>query len=451
MTISTTLAQVAHLTSYDAAPPPAQRRVRAVVADVFATMVAAASRPELAALRSALARGTGPASVIGRSAGTDATTAALLNGTLVAAQQLQEGHRLARGHPASHVVPAVVAVGEAQQASGRAVLSAILAGYEVGVRIGVAMGGTPPGVHDIATWGSVGAAAGVAHLVGGAEPEPIAHAIDLAASAPMLPDARTVVAGATGQHVFLGLGAHAGAVWGVAAGTGLRGVPGTFERHFGRFVAPQLDCAALADPAAAVEPAVLGGYLKRHPTCAHLHGVNDALERLLAHRALRPEDVERIEVRTYAAAATYAEPHPANELAARFSIPFTVAVAIVTGGLGDEAFEPTALADPRVRALADRVRVRHDPALDAGHPGGRPSFVAVHLRNGDRLEESVQRPRGDGPDALHDPDVRAKPRRLLAARIGTARTDALLDAIEQLAGTGLPPLTAALRALAPLA
>jgi hypothetical protein len=65
-------------------------------------------------------------------------------------------------------------------------------------------------VHDIATWGTIGAAAGVAHLLSDGSCETIGGAIDLASSAPLLPDAATVFNGATAQHTFLGLGARLG-------------------------------------------------------------------------------------------------------------------------------------------------------------------------------------------------------------------------------------------------
>ena len=99
---------------------------------------------------------TGDASVLGSARGWPPMTAMMLNATAMAADQLQDGHRLARGHPASHVVPAVLALAEQVGTDGTELLSAVLAGDEAGVRVGRAMGGTPVGVHDIGTWGAGG-------------------------------------------------------------------------------------------------------------------------------------------------------------------------------------------------------------------------------------------------------------------------------------------------------
>lgn len=424
------------------APEAVRQRLRAVVVDVLATALASAGRPDVAAARAALLAGDGPSTVIGDAAGAAPAMAALVNGLPIASEQRQDGHRSARGHPGSHVVPAVLAVAEAVGAPGGPTLSAMLAGYEVGVRIGVAMGGTPPGVHDIATWGTIGAAAGVAHLLSGGNAVVVTAAVEVAAATPVLPHADTVFGGGSAQHLFLGLGAQAGVVAGQAAAAGLRALPGTLEGHFGRW------SAAAFGPdrsVAAGEWAIVDGYVKRHPTCAHLHGINDAVEDLVAQRRFEASEILAVDVGTYSAAAAFADPRPGNDLAARFSIPWTVAVGLTRGGLDGSGFGPEDLADRSLQDLAARVRVRADPHLEAGYPAGRPAAVTVHLRDGATVSAGAQRPRGDGPEALADPEVAGKPRRLLEPRFGAARVEALVRAVERLPEDGLEPLAGVLR------
>lgn len=417
---------------------------------MLANALSAWQRPEIAALREALLSGVdGPATVPGRRAGAPAGLAAFVLALPVAAEQRQDGHRRARGHPASHVVPAVLAVaggagpgrafrGAASAAAGAGpgVTAAVLTGYETGVRVGRAMGGTRDGVHDIGTWGTVGAAAGVAHLLTRGDPDAVAAAIDLAAVTPSIPDAGTVFGGSTGQHLLLAGAAQAGVTAGIAAASGLRAPAGTLERHFlavaGRAPVP-------IDPAPGTYE-VLAGYVKRHPTMAHLHGVNDAVEDLLP---LDPATVARVEVATYAGAAAFADPLPANDLAARFSIPYSVAAAIVTGEAGPSPGAPEAA----IRALAQRVVVRSDPLLDNGYPDGRPAVVTVELTDGTRRSARAARPRGDGEGALTAPGVREKPRRLLAAAIGSEAADAVVFAVDSLDTHGVQPLLETLRGL----
>ncbi|GGJ50057.1 MmgE/PrpD family protein [Streptomyces brasiliensis] len=432
------------------APEAVRQRLEALVADVIATGVSGLARPDVAKLHAAFAVGDGPSTVVGRRSGMPPASAAFLNAMPVAREQLQDGHRRARGHPASHVVPAVFAVAEAAGAGGPATLSAMLAGYETGVRIGLAMDGTPAGVHDIGTWATLGAAAGVAHLLTDGDPDAIAAAVELAAALPSVPDAWGVFDGWTSQHLYLASAAQAAVVHGQAAAAGARATPGTLERHFAKWVAA--DPAGFTDRLTSLlEPGTwmtLDGYLKRHPTCALLHGVNDAVEDLVGSGPFGPGDIGDVRVDTYRAAAAFAAPEPRNELAARFSIPWTVAAGLTLGTLRNGALEPDTLADTALRALASRVEVRHDPALDAGYPAGRPAVVTVELTDGTVLSTSVHGvPRGDGPDGLDDEVVTGKAAILLTAVVGEQRSRDVLAAVAGLGEQGPEPLGAILRGL----
>ncbi len=441
----------ATLTPFAAVPDPVRHRVAFLVADVLAAAVSAWQRPEIHGSRTALlARAAGPASVIGRADGAPPSLAALVNALPVAAEQLQDGHRPARGHPASHVVPAVLAAAEAAESSGPATLSAILTGYEVGVRVGEAMGGTPSGVHDIGTWGPIGAAAGVAQVLSGGRPDAVAAAIELAAALPVRPDARIVFDGADGQHLLLGLAVSSAVVTGTSAAAGLRAPAGTLERYFLPAMGADPRPAELVAGLAGTgwdRYRVLDGYIKRHPTCAHLHGVNDAVEDLVAAGPIDPGSIEQVVVRTYGAAAAFDSPDPEGDLASRFSIPYTVAVGLVSGRLDTGSFSPRWLSDPWVRDLASRVTVIADPALDDGYPSGRPAVVTVIGRDGTVAEARAGRPRGDGTAALDDPGVSSKPLHLLTAAVGAQPAGTVLAAIASLEQTGPARLGRLLRGL----
>jgi 2-methylcitrate dehydratase PrpD len=319
------------------------------------------------------------------------------------------------------------------------------------VRVGTAMDGTPDGVHDIATWGTVGAAAGVAHVLSGGSPDIIEAAIEMSATMPMLPDAMTVFSGASAQHAFLGVGAHQGVVWGTLAMSGLRAPVGTLERHFAlrssRDFHPTALGGGLHSDGRFSAFSILDGYVKRHPTCAHLHGANDSIEAILARWDGSAEDIESVVVETYLAASVFNDVAPTNDLAARFSIPFSVAVALVTRRLDNSSFEPRWLNDKSVTSLADRVEVRHNPDFDDGYPSGRPTMVTIILRSGKRFVEYSALPRGDGADAMSDDFVVAKPRRLFESQISAERADLLLSTIDGLAASNVSVLSSALRGL----
>jgi len=443
------LARVAAQLRFETVPEPVQGRVVFLVSDVLTSIVSACRRLEIVRARDALSGGSGSCTVIGSHYRAGSAMASFLNGLSGAAEQFQDGHRMGRGHPVSHVVPAVLAVAEENESTGEQMLSAVLAGYEVGVRIGIAMGGTPEGVHDIATWGTIGAAVGVAHLLSDGSADTIAAAIELASSVPLLANAACVFDGATAQHAFLGMGAHHGVLWGSLAVGGLRAPVGTLEGHFakwsGRSFEPSVFQGVLDGQEHLIHYEVLGGYIKRHPTCAHMHGVNDAMEDLLQEWTGTCDEIESVVVETYGAAAVFDNVKPENDLAARFSIPYTVAVALVSGRLDNSSFDARWFEDERVRRMAQRVEVRHSHELDHHYPAGRPARVTIRCQGGATLYAETFTPRGDGVDALDDTEVTSKSRRLLDARVSERRGDELLAAVWTLPSSGVVALSSALQ------
>ncbi|MGY2064287.1 MmgE/PrpD family protein [Blastococcus sp. SYSU DS0619] len=441
------LASAVATTSWAESPAAVRDRVVDLVADCVAVTALGSGRAELERLVAASAAGApeGAATVVGSARGWPAPTAAFLNGCAVAADQLQDGHRPARGHPASHVVPAVLALAEERDSSGEEALAAVLAGYEAGTRVGRAMGGTPDGVHDIGTWGQVAVSAAVARLLAPGDAAAARRALELSAAAVLLTDARTVFAGTTGSHAFLGASVQLGMSLGSAAVAGLAPAEGSLDRHLGAVAARAWDPAPLAAGAGGpwVEHEVLAGYVKAHPTCAHLHGVNDAVADLVA-RGVRGTEVRAVEVRAAAGAAAFAAVAD-GELAARFSVPTSVAVALLTGRLDETTLDTATVRAPEVRELAGRVRVVHDPALDDGYPAGRPARVRVELADGSEHHAEAGRPRGDADRAFSRSELAAKAGRLLTARFGAAGPD-LVAAVHALADGGTPrELGAALR------
>jgi 2-methylcitrate dehydratase PrpD len=436
------LARHAAATQFSAAPAAVQERVVALVADCLAVTSLGSRRPELRKLKSTLGGVTpqGAATVIGSSRGWPPATAALLNATALAADQLQDGHRCARGHPASHVVPAVLAYAEELDASAEAALSAILAGYEVGTRIGIAMGGTPAGMHDIGTWGEIAVATAVAQLLHPGDTDTVHRAIELAASALLVSDARTIFSGRTGGHLFLGASAELGCTLGLAAVAGLEAEPGSLERHLATVGAKDWDPSRIDEDQPGMEPdpwpryEVLRGYIKLHPTCAHLHGVNDAIENLISLRRsagheLVGREITSVRVRTYSAAATFGQV-AGTELDARFSIPTSVALALLDGRLVETPQTSARVNSAEVVSLAERVQVIHDPAMDAGYPAGRPTEVSITMADGTEYTDRVERPRGDSDHPLMNARVRAKAKVLFALGFGDTVGSELLEAVQ---------------------
>ena len=385
-----------------------------------------------------------------------ASTAAVLNGGATTVLQWQDGHRLARGHPASHLMPTLLALAEERGAVAEAVMSAFVAGYEVGTRIGIALGGLRPPLHDGGTWATIGAAAAGARLLGAAAGG-IAQAIEGAATVAPMAWRDTVSRGATVHHLYIGLGSATAITAARAAVAGFDAIPGTLEAFFGPRAGAQFEPAALVagigDDDRWSRYELRQAYFKWHPVCAHFSGLADALVQVIAEfqfdhgRRPQPGDVEQVEIALYGTALEYDTPAPRSDLAARFSARAIAFAAFDSTGLGGDALARAAGPTPAVRDWLARVRVVHDPALDAGYPAGRPARVAVRFVDGTTHAATVSDVYGDVARPMTDEDRAAKSLRALGRRYGEAGAVAVHEAFSRyLAGEPLDVLSAALRA-----
>ncbi len=430
------LAQAAAATHWDTTPAPVRQQALDLMADTFAVIAAGARHPSIYPAMQRLRGDAGPCTVIGHGAKAASAAAALVNGAATTVLQLQDGHRVARGHPMSHVLPAAFAVAQETGAGVEDFLSAVVAGYEAAARVGRALGGLQDLLHDAGTFGTLGAAVAVARLVAGPDAAVLEQAIEGSAAVALFPYRHTVVQGATVHHLYIGLGASTGVTAGKAAAHGLTGLPGTLESFFGPRAGAAFDSTSLlwgvGPDARWRDYELLQAYFKLYPTCAHLNGINDALLSLLQAEVPDPAAIAAVDVAVYGTALDYNNPTPANDLAARFSMPYAVAIALVKGALDVGAITDAALADPRVRDLAARVVVRHDPALDAGYPAGRPSRVTITLQDGSQRTAEATVPRGDVGNPLSAAERRHKVLQLLAVAYGEDRSAAIADAVQAL-------------------
>ena len=271
-------------------PAAVRDRVVDLVADCVAVSALGSGRPGAGAPGRAPAGTTpeGSATVVGSTRGWPSSSAAFLNACAVAADQLQDGHRLARGHPASHVVPAVLALAEERD----------LDGARRALRRPRRLRGRRPhrtchGRHTRRGARHRDLGSGRRLCRRGSPDRPGRHRPPRSGrsnSPPppcCSPTPATVFAGRTGSHVFLGASVQLGSSLGTAAVAGLEPEEGALDRQLGAVAARAWDPAPLGAGVAGgwADHEVLGGYVKAHPTCAHLHGVNDAVADLRRPRA----------------------------------------------------------------------------------------------------------------------------------------------------------------------
>lgn len=447
------LAAAAAQSSFALAPVAVRGAYRDFLLDTVAVMASGAAHPSVAPARRAFltAGGSGRASAAGFADGCPSAVAGLVNGMAMTVLQLQDGHRRARGHPMSHVLPAALAIAEEIEAPVSAFLNAVMAGYEVSARIGTALGGMQPLLHDTGTFGCIGAAVAAAHLLGREFEEParaalIEAAIGNGAAVALFPFRDTCMEGASAHHLFVGLGVQNGINAARGALAGLTPSAATLERFFGPRAGeafdPSLMTDGISDNGQWSQYEIAAAYLKWHPVCAHLGSMLDCIEALCDRLGgFDPMRIAELRVHIYATALQYDSANPTSDLAARFSFRRAAALALRFGPLQHDGFASERLHHPEVEVLAARVVLQADPHLDALYPANRPARVALVLLDGAEESAEVLVPKGDGARALTRADVDTKARKLMNAAWGSGRYEIvkdLIDSVEKTPAASLP-------------
>ncbi|MGC7094947.1 MmgE/PrpD family protein [Amycolatopsis lurida] len=388
----------AWVSSLDTAPEPVLDRLGLVLLDVLGVMALGTSQPEHRALYAAWRPPAGPAPLIGTGELVSVDAAAWLGAMALVSRELDEGNKYAKGHPAAHGFPAVLALAAELDSSGADLAAALLAAYEVAARFGRATR-LRPGTHPHGNWGVPGAAAGCARLLG-LDAAATAAAIDTAAGMPIAGHFASATTGNPVRDAWLGAANVSGLMAARMAAAGIARNTGTAALSLGELLG-SLDAAELTAELGTRWDITLG-YFKRHAACSFTHPAVDAM------LTLRGPEIKSVLVETHALGAGLSGVDWDNRLSAMFSTPFAVATAALTGAVGPDV----PLDDPAVRGLAKRVRLAEAADLTARLPGERAARVTVTYADGGTRTAEVSNPIGD---ADHHPLGEAEVIALLGA------------------------------------
>jgi 2-methylcitrate dehydratase PrpD len=363
--------------------------------------------------------------------------ATLCNGTQVQGFELDDVHREAVMHPASVVLPPLVALAENRHGiSGKDFLTAVVAGYETGPRVGMCMGRNhlEQGWHTGATLGvfsSAAAASSALHL----DDDRTLHAIGIAGT-----QAAGLMAAQFGSMVkrmHAGRSAQSGLYGALLAEQGFTGIRNLFEAEYGGFCTTFSGSPDKFDRERLVRSLgetyeTMRVSLKFYSCVASNHTTLDAIRSMQARHPFGANDVERIVV--YASLATKEhvgwEYKPEGVTASQLNLGYCVATLLLEDACFVEQFSKELIADPQRMALAARVECIEDPAITAEGPNMRHKVrVEVHLKDGSMLEETVETARGSEYNFASDADIVAKFQRLASKTLPTAQVGALKDAV----------------------
>ena len=368
--------------------------------------------------------GSAQSTAIGADVALPAAAAAFVNGVLAHSLDYDDTHLPSILHPSASVVPAALAVGEAVDANGDAVLAAIVVGVEVCVRVGMAGYDREArqstyfehGQHATSICGTLGAAAAAAQLLdlGAAG---IADAVAIAASmgSGIIEANRT---GGTVKRLHCGWAAQAGVTAALLTGRGITGPPTALEGRFGFFEAwlrGRYDAAEIT-LGLGEQFAVASLHDKPYPANHFTHAVADAAIEL-RERGITAADIGAVQVEVATPTVrTIGEPveakrRPESGYHAKFSAPYVFTAALIGGsglGLGHDDFTDQLAADPVRHQLMDRVQVSGSDECDALYPESLPAVVTVTTHSGDTVVARIIDNRGGPARPLDDDELQAK-------------------------------------------
>lgn len=426
-------------TQFESIPGPVVRAARDAILDGVGVALAG-SREPAGRIAADLAReedAREESAVFGHGFRTSSLMAAFANGVAVHALDYDSSFAI-MGQPMAGLTPALFALAEPRRATGRQLLEAYIVGYEVTGKVARSM----PRVagegewHATGTLGTLGCVAAASRLLG-LEVGQACMALGIATS---MAGGVTSNFGTMSKPLHAGLAARNGVLAARLAQRGFSGNARTLESGGGFLAAfaPGVshDLRPLEELGESWE--LDGGVrVKSYPCGGLTHSAVDAVLALRAEHDFTADQIERIDVHvTSYTANRIVYLIPQTGLQGKFSMPYILARTVLDGELTPETFSDEAIKEPTPLALAERVHMQADPALEHSASGGRPARVRINLTDGRTLAHQVDYPKGNPQAPLTDQELRAKfstcARRALSA---TAAVEAMsmLDALETLA------------------
>jgi 2-methylcitrate dehydratase PrpD len=372
-------------------------------------------------------------SVVGQKFQTSALNAALANGT--AAHALDFDHSFTMmGQPTAPIVPAAFALGEALGASGRRIIEAYVAGFEVtGKLVHSLRDSAHDGWHAPSTLGVFGATAACGKLLG-LDGTQMQMALGITASM-----AGGIVAnfGTMTKPLHVGLGARNGVLASKLARGGYTANGKAIEGGFGLYQVLHQDAplheAAIDELGHSYALVTDGLRIKPYPCGGLTHEVIDAVLEFRAKHGLTAEMIDNVDVdvvkHTFDRIVFRV---PQTGIQGKFCMPYLVARAIIDGKIGLHIFTDRAVRDQNVLKLAERVQMNLDPNLKKSDAAGRPCRVTIHLKNGQTLTREAQHAKGGPEYPMSEAELREKFTECAGEAIDPRKAAQALDYIENL-------------------
>jgi 2-methylcitrate dehydratase PrpD len=320
--------------------------------------------------------------------------AALANGFAQNALDIDDGYRRIKGHPGAAFLPALLAALEIKGGcTGPEFLTAVVVGYEIGIRAGLIRHAVYPTYHSSGSWGAVSAAACAGRLLGVGRAH-LREALGTAEyHAPIAPMMKGIDVPCMGKD-SLGWGNLTGLASVFMAQRGFTGVEPLFSES------PEKELII----GLGRQYEILNLYFKPYAACRWAQPAVVACLKLVRENRLKPADLAKVKVRTFAAAAALTRKPPANTEEAQYNLAFPVAAALIDGALGPAQVLPPRIFDRDILDLAGRLEVEVAQEFENRFPAKAIASVEITTCDGRRFDSGVAEARWEPPDSLPTDD-----------------------------------------------
>lgn len=378
--------------------------------------------------------------VIGTAMRVEAPFAALANGTASHSLELDDVANAASLHPGVVVMPAALSAACLSGCSGRELLEGIVAGYELTVKLGIALDPAASyarGFHPTGTCGTFGAALSSAKILN-LDADGIARALGTAGSQ-AAGSMEFLADGSFTKRLHAGWAAHSGLIATLLAREGFTGPTSIIEgRHgFLHAYSPKSDAEKVllgwGDPYE-----VLKTSIKPHACCRYNQGSIDCILEIMRGKNLLEKDIEKVTISILkAGTAIVAEPrqsklNPCNIVDAQFSMPFGAAVAIIYGKAFIDQYCMENIASPRVRDLMRRIVCIENPEIEKDFPRKWPAEVEITTHDGCTYKTKLQYPKGDPENPLSWEEIIDKFNNLTASVLNEEKRTAIVERVRSI-------------------
>ncbi len=409
-------------------PPAVQHQAKRCFLDGLGALIAGAVTPVGRIMSDFAAESFqgGPTHILVDGRPVSPVGAALAHGFAANALDIDDGYRLIKGHPGACVTPVLLTAAQmAERTSGADFLTALVIGYEVGIRAGLILHASYPTYHGSGSWGVFGGVAAAAKLLE-LNRQAVRQAFGAAEyHAPITPMMKCIEVPAMTKD-GIGWSALVAMSSVLMAQRGFTGIRPLFDEP----------CGAEWIESLGHRYEILNLYFKPYAACRWAQPAVAGALKVIDDHQLQPDQIARVRVRSFAAALALSREAPRNTEEAQYNIAYPLAAALVDRAVGPNQVLPRRIHDNAILALARKVELEGAAECDAVFPAKTRAEVIVTTHDGRELRSGMIEPRWEPPDGLpSDAELSDKFMTLAEPVLGTSgsrRLIAMIFEMEQL-------------------